>query len=334
MSLLLEVNGLHADLRLPAGALHAVRNVSFSMDHGETLSLVGESGCGKSMTALAIMDLLPPMGIRWADKLVFEGQDLMTADASTMSDIRGGRMAMIFQEPMTSLDPCYTIGNQLEEAILEHQKISIGQARERAVYLLEKVGITAAASRLKQYPHQLSGGLRQRVMIAMGLMCSPGLIIADEPTTALDVTIQAQILALLASIQQEFKMGLLLITHDLGVVARMTDRLAVMYCGQVVETGDVRQVFDRPLHPYTRGLMACIPVPGKTRPGQKLGSIPGIVPTPIGDLSGCSFRNRCYAASPQCAREEVRLRQVSPGRAYRCLLSPEACAVDVKGNWR
>jgi peptide/nickel transport system ATP-binding protein len=334
MSKLIEVKGLHADLRLPAGALHAVRNVSFSMDQGETLSLVGESGCGKSMTALAIMDLLPPRGIRWADKLVFEGQDLMTADASTMAGIRGARMAMIFQEPMTSLDPCYTIGNQLEEVILEHQKISSGQARERAVYLLEKVGITAAASRLKQYPHQLSGGLRQRVMIAMGLMCSPGLIIADEPTTALDVTIQAQILALLASIQKEFKMGLLLITHDLGVVARMTDRLAVMYCGQVVETGDVRQVFDQPLHPYTRGLMACIPVPGKTRPGQKLGSIPGIVPTPIGDLSGCSFRNRCYAAGPQCAEEDVSLREISTGRAYRCLLSPEACAVETEGNWR
>ena len=334
MSKLLEVKGLHADLRLPAGALHAVRNVSFSMDQSETLSLVGESGCGKSMTALAIMDLLPPRGIRWADKLVFEDQDLLTIDASTMAGIRGGRMAMIFQEPMTSLDPCYTIGNQLEEAILEHQNISAGQAQERAVYLLGKVGITAAASRLKQYPHQLSGGLRQRVMIAMGLMCSPGLIIADEPTTALDVTIQAQILALLASIQQEFKMGLLLITHDLGVVARMTDRLAVMYCGQVVETGDVRQVFDQPLHPYTRGLMACIPVPGKTRPGQKLGSIPGIVPTPIGDLSGCSFRNRCYAAGPQCAKEDVSLREISAGRTYRCLLSPEACAVETEGNWK
>jgi peptide/nickel transport system ATP-binding protein len=171
-------------------------------------------------------------------------------------------------------------------------------------------------------------------MIAMGLMCSPALIIADEPTTALDVTIQAQILALLASIQKEFKMGLLLITHDLGVVARMTDRLAVMYCGQVVETGDVRQVFDQPLHPYTRGLMACIPVPGKTRPGQKLGSIPGIVPTPIGDLSGCSFRNRCYATRPQCAKEYVSLRELSAGRAYRCLLSPEACAIETEGNWR
>jgi peptide/nickel transport system ATP-binding protein len=334
MSKLLEVKGLHADLRLPAGALHAVRNVSFSMHQGETLSLVGESGCGKSMTALAIMDLLPPRGIRWADKLVFEEQDLMTADPAIMAGIRGRRMSMIFQEPMTSLDPCYTIGNQLEEAILEHQKIPTGQARERAVYLLEKVGITAAASRLKQYPHQLSGGLRQRVMIAMGLMCSPGLIIADEPTTALDVTIQAQILALLASIQKEFKMGLLLITHDLGVVARMTDRLAVMYCGQVVETGDVREVFDQPLHPYTRGLMECIPVPGKTRPGQKLGSIPGIVPTPIGELSGCSFRNRCYAAGPQCAQTEVSLREISPGRSYRCLLSLEACALETKGNWR
>jgi peptide/nickel transport system ATP-binding protein len=334
MSRLLEVKGLHADLRLPAGLLHAVRDVSFSMDQGETLSLVGESGCGKSMTALAIMDLLPPRGVRRADKLIFEGQDLMTAAASAMAGIRGGRMAMIFQEPMTSLDPCYTIGNQLEEAILEHQKIPASQARERAVYLLGKVGITAAASRLKQYPHQLSGGLRQRVMIAMGLMCNPGLIIADEPTTALDVTIQAQILALLAPIQKEFKMGLLLITHDLGVVARMTDRLAVMYCGQVVETGNVREVFEQPLHPYTRGLMACIPVPGKTRPGRKLGSIPGIVPTPIGDLNGCSFRNRCYAAEPRCARQDVSLREVSTGRAYRCLLSPEVCALDSRGNRR
>jgi peptide/nickel transport system ATP-binding protein len=328
MSKLLEVKGLHADLRLPAGALHAVRNVSFSMDHGETLSLVGESGCGKSMTALAIMDLLPPRGIRWADKLVFEGQDLMTADASAMAGIRGRRMAMIFQEPMTSLDPCYTIGNQLEEAILEHQKIPTRQARERAVYLLGKVGITAAASRLKQYPHQLSGGLRQRVMIAMGLMCNPGLIIADEPTTALDVTIQAQILALLASVQKEFKMGLLLITHDLGVVARMTDRLAVMYCGQVVETGNVREVFDKPLHPYTRGLMACIPVPGKTRPGQKLGSIPGIVPTPIGDLWGCPFRNRCFLAHDACSTNNIDLVEIAPGRSYRCVLGLDQLALE------
>lgn len=328
MKSVLEVKSLYVDLPLPAGMLHAVRNVSFHVNQGETVSLVGESGCGKSMTALAVMNLLPRKGVRRAEVLSFEGRDLMKIGDSKMADIRGNKMAMIFQEPMTSLDPCYTIGNQLEEAILQHRKVSTAEARDRAVFLLEKVGITAAESRLKQYPHQLSGGLRQRVMIAMGLMCGPSLIIADEPTTALDVTIQAQILSLLASLQQEFEMGLILITHDLGVVSRTADRLAVMYCGEVVETGTTEEVFDNPIHPYTRGLMDCIPVPGKTKPGEKLGSIPGMVPTPIGELTGCSFRNRCPSASPDCARTETRLIEISPGRAYRCLLSPEACAVE------
>ena len=328
MSSLLEVRGLNVDLKLPAGVLHAVREVSFSLDKGETLSLVGESGCGKSMTALAVMDLLPPRAVRRAERLTFEGRDLREAPESEMADLRGSRMAMIFQEPMTSLDPCYTIGNQLEEAILVHRSVSRREARERAVFLLEKVGITAASSRLKQYPHQLSGGLRQRVMIAMGLMCGPGMIIADEPTTALDVTIQAQILALLASVQKEFQMGMILITHDLGVVARVADRLAVMYCGMVVETGTVKEVFESPLHPYTKGLMDCIPVPGKGRRGQELGSIPGIVPTPIGDLFGCPFRNRCPRAGEGCAGQEVELVELSPGRSYRCLLNPEACLAE------
>jgi peptide/nickel transport system ATP-binding protein len=304
--------------------LHAVRNVGFHLDEGETLSLVGESGCGKSMTALALMGLLPSQAIRRAQVLRFEGRNLMKIPENRMADLRGAHLSMIFQEPMTSLDPCYTIGNQLQEALLEHQPVSKKEARDRAVYLLEKVGITAAASRLKQYPHQLSGGLRQRVMIAMGLMCGPSLIIADEPTTALDVTIQVQILALLASIQKELNMGLILITHDLGVVARVADRLAVMYCGQVVETGSCAEVFKKPLHPYTRGLMDCIPVPGKIRPGEDLGSIPGIVPTPIGDLKGCSFRNRCSLARPECAAEDVDLNRLSPGRGYRCILNPEA----------
>jgi peptide/nickel transport system ATP-binding protein len=235
-------------------------------------------------------------------------------------------MAMIFQEPMTSLDPCYTIGDQLEEAMLEHRKVTKRQARERAVFLLEKVGITGAASRLKQYPHQLSGGLRQRVMIAMGLMCGPSLIIADEPTTALDVTIQAQILALLAALQAEFHMGQILITHDLGVVSRVADRLAVMYCGQVVESGHTGDVFKNPIHPYTRGLMDCIPVPGKTKPGQALGSIPGIVPTPIGELWGCPFRNRCALAHEACRSADVALTEIAPGRSYRCVLSPDELA--------
>jgi peptide/nickel transport system ATP-binding protein len=328
MKTVLEVKHLYVDLPLPAGMLHAVRNVSFKVAKAETLSLVGESGCGKSMTALAVMNLLPRGAIRRAETLLFEGRDLLASRQDAMHGIRGVRMAMVFQEPMTSLDPCYTIGNQLEEALLEHRKVSKREARERAVYLLEKVGITAAASRLKQYPHQLSGGLRQRVMIAMGLMCGPSLIIADEPTTALDVTIQAQILALLASLQSEFEMGLILITHDLGVVSRVADYLAVMYCGQVVETGHAKEIFQNPTHPYTRGLMDCIPAPGKTQPGQELGSIPGIVPTPIGDLHGCSFRNRCALAREACRLDDIDLVEFAPGRSYRCVLSLEELAAE------
>ncbi|MCK5516223.1 MAG: ABC transporter ATP-binding protein [Desulfobulbaceae bacterium] len=320
MSALLEVKHLNVDLNLPAGMLHAVRDVSFSVQKGKTLSLVGESGCGKSMIALAIMGLLPPSGICRAEKIAFEGRDLLKMDEKKMSTFRGARMAMIFQEPMTSLDPCYTIGNQLVEALTEHKKVSHREAKDRAVFLLEKVGITGSASRLKQYPHQLSGGLRQRIMIAMGLMCGPSLIIADEPTTALDVTIQAQIMGLLASIQQEFNMGMILITHDLGVVSRVADDVVIMYCGQVVETGNIKEIFNNPIHPYTRGLMECIPVPGKTKPGEKLGSIPGIVPTPIGDLWGCSFRNRCSLARPECAARELELTKIADKRSFRCIV--------------
>ena len=323
MNTLLEVKNLFVDLDLPAGVLHAVRDVSFTVEKGKTLSLVGESGCGKSMTAMAIMGLLPPSASFRAEKIEFEGQSLMGLPERRMADFRGGKMAMIFQEPMTSLDPCYTIGNQLTEALTAHQNVTAKEARDRAVFLLEKVGITAADSRLKQYPHQLSGGLRQRIMIAMGLMCGPSLIIADEPTTALDVTIQAQIMGLLASIQKEFNMGMILITHDLGVVSRVADDVAIMYCGEVVETGDINQIFTDPIHPYTRGLMECIPVPGKTRPGETLGSIPGIVPTPIGDLWGCSFRSRCHLAQAACADKDLDLTWLPDNRCYRCVLKPE-----------
>ncbi len=319
MTKVLDIEGLYVDLDLPAGTLHAVQNTSFSVNQGETLSLVGESGCGKSLTALAVMNLLPSSGRFRAKRMDFMGESLLGAKESRMAGIRGNQMAMIFQEPMTSLNPCYTIGDQLTEALRQHRRVTTGQAQERAVFLLEKVGITAASSRLKQYPHQLSGGLRQRVMIAMGLMCEPRLIIADEPTTALDVTIQAQILALLHSLQKEFNMGLILITHDLGVVARMADRVAVMYCGQVVETGIAKDVFNDPKHPYTRGLMDCIPVPGKMKPGRKLGSIPGLVPTPIGNLHGCLFRNRCPYALPKCAAEDIALIELKPGRTVRCI---------------
>ena len=322
MSAVLAVERLNVDIPLAAGVLHPVREVSFSVSRGETLCLVGESGCGKTLTALALMDLLPRAAQRRAERLDFSGQALLGLRERQMADLRGNRMAMIFQEPMTSLNPAYTIGDQLEEALLCHRPVSRGEARERAVYLLDKGGITAAESRLRQYPHQLSGGLRQRIMIAMALMCGPALIVADEPTTALDVTIQAQILALLAGLQREFRMGMILITHDLGIVARVAQRLAVMYAGEIVEEGSVDEVFSAPLHPYTQGLLHCIPIPGKTPRGEHLGSIPGMVPSLIGNLRGCSFRERCPYALPACA-DEVALTELGPGRAYRCLLSPE-----------
>ncbi len=325
MNALLEVKGLHVDIPLEAGVLHAVRGVDIAVERGKTLALVGESGCGKSLSVLSVMNLLPQKAKWRADRIFFDGQDLDHASTSQMADIRGSKIAMIFQEPMTSLNPCYTIGNQLEEALLTHKNVSRQEAQDRAVFLLEKVGITAAASRLRQYPHQLSGGLRQRVMIAMGLMCDPLLIIADEPTTALDVTIQAQILALLASIQKEFDMGMILITHDLGVVARIADKVNIMYCGQVVESGEASDLFENPLHPYTQGLLRCIPIPGKTKPGAHLGSIPGMVPTPIGQQIGCVFQNRCQYVMNQCQSTRVGVTQISAGREYRCLLDPETC---------
>ena len=331
MSAILDVDNLTVDIPLASGMLHPVQGVNLSVERGETLCLVGESGCGKSLTALAIMDLLPTKALRTADRLALDDEDVLNAGGRRMSDIRGDKMAMIFQEPMTSLNPAYTIGNQLAETLLRHRKVTREEARDRAIYLLEKVGITAATSRLRQYPHQLSGGLRQRVMIAMALMCGPDLIIADEPTTALDVTIQAQILLLLAGLQKEFHMGLMLITHDLGVVARVADRVAVMYAGQIVESGTAEQVFRRPTHPYTQGLLECIPIPGKTERGAHLGAIPGMVPSLIGDIRGCRFHDRCPYAMPDCATDDVALK---PGHStyhtYRCLLSPEECAENAK----
>jgi peptide/nickel transport system ATP-binding protein len=326
LSALLEVRGLRVDIPVAAGVLHPVRGVGFSVERGETLCIVGESGCGKSLTSLAVMGLLPRRASRSATQLSLDGVDLLRATPTAMSDLRGSRMAMIFQEPMTSLNPAYTVGNQLEEMLLRHRKVGRSQARERAVLLLEKVGITAAASRLGQYPHQLSGGLRQRVMIAMALMCGPDLIIADEPTTALDVTIQAQILLLLKDLQREFRMGLMLITHDLGIVARIADRVAVMYAGEIVEHGTAAEVFGSPLHPYTRGLMACIPIPGKTARGSHLGSIPGMVPSLIGDLRGCSFRDRCGLARAACG-SDIDLRPgLGAEHVYRCVIDPAVAA--------
>ena len=331
MSALLEVENLVLDLPLSAGTLHAVRGISFKAQRGETLCIVGESGCGKSLTSLAIMNLLPSIAIRKADKMVFNGEELQDLNERQMSDIRGDKIGMIFQEPMTSLNPAFTIGNQLMEMLLRHRKVRRTEARDRAIYLLEKVGITAADSRLNQYPHQLSGGLRQRVMIAMMLMCDPDLIIADEPTTALDVTIQAQILLLLAELQREFDMGVILITHDLGVVARVADRVAVMYAGEIVEEGTAYEIFNNPTHPYTQGLLDCIPIPGKTERGAHLGAIPGIVPSLIGDVEGCSFSERCRYASDACTIDSFELKAISAGtHRYRCMLSAEKCSFNAK----
>ncbi len=274
------------------------------------------------------MGLLPKSAKRNADRMELLGTDLLGLSERKMSWIRGGRMAMIFQEPMTSLNPSYTIGNQLAEVYRKHVDPNRAAARERAVYLLEKVGISSAASRLGQYPHQLSGGLRQRVMIAMALMCEPDLVIADEPTTALDVTIQAQILHLLAELQREFEMGMVLITHDLGIVARVADKVQVMYAGTTVEQGPIETVFDDPMHPYTQGLLRCIPVPGKTKKGEQLGSVPGIVPNLVGDLRGCMFRNRCPYAVEACARLSDEPIRLDDGHAYNCVRAPEIAVAE------
>lgn len=315
----LEVEHLSVDIATPRGTLHAVRDVSFTVRRGETLCIVGESGCGKSMTSLAIMGLLPRAARRRVGALRLLGEDLAGASARRVNALRGNRMAMIFQEPMTALNPAWTIGEQLTEVYRHHRKASAAEARDRAVELLAKVGIASAGERLVQYPHQLSGGLRQRVMIAMALMCEPDLLIADEPSTALDVTIQAQILRLLADLQRDLGIAMVLITHDLGVVARIAHRVAVMYAGEGVEEGTAEQVFGAPRHPYTQGLLDCIPVPGRTAPGALLGNIPGTVPSLIGDMQGCGFRARCAHASAPCANT-IELRQSDQGHRWRCVL--------------
>jgi len=314
----LDVQHLSVDIATPAGPLHAVRDVSFQVRRGETLCIVGESGCGKSITSLALMSLLPRAATRRAGRLTLMGEDLAAASARRVNALRGDRMAMIFQEPMTALNPAYTIGDQLMETLKHHRGATPAQASERAIELLGKVGIASAGERLSQYPHQLSGGLRQRVMIAMALMCEPELLIADEPSTALDVTIQAQILRLLADLQKELGIAMMLITHDLGVVARIAHRVAVMYAGEVVEEGTAEQLFASPRHPYTRGLLSCIPVPGRTAPGGRLGTIAGTVPSLIGEVRGCSFRERCPHAQPQCERT-IPMREVAQ-HGWRCIL--------------
>jgi len=297
MNAVLEIANLHVSFADTA----AVRGVSLLVQRGETHCLVGESGCGKSVTALAVMNLLARGAERRADVLRFHDTDLIRLPEHAMARLRGDKLAMIFQEPMTSLNPAYTIGSQMAEVLRRHRRVTRAAALDRAAELLGRVGITAPGMRLGQHPHQLSGGLRQRVMIAMALMCDPALLIADEPTTALDVTVQAQILRLLQTLQRELGLALLLITHDLGIVARMAQHVSVMYAGEVVESGPVDRVFAAPTHPYTRGLLACIPVPGTVRRGEPLGSIPGTVPRVTRGFAGCGFRDRCAHAMAVCA---------------------------------
>ena len=315
---LLDVQGLRVRF---GGRIEAVRGVSLAVARGETHCLVGESGCGKSVSALAVMGLLARGATREAAALRFRGADLLGLSERGLSRLRGDAMGMIFQEPMTSLNPAYTVGSQLGEVFRRHRGATRAQAADRAAELLGRVGITAPGMRLAQYPHQLSGGLRQRVMIAMALMCGPELLIADEPTTALDVTVQAQILRLLRELQRELGLAILLITHDLGVVARMAHRVSVMYAGEVVESGPVAEVFAAPTHPYTVGLLDSVPTPGKTPRDQPLGSIPGMVPRLAPGFVGCGFRDRCAQATPDCAAS-VPAQLRSPAHGYLCRLAP------------
>lgn len=313
---LLDVTDLKTYFKTRAGDARAVDGVSFSIAPGVNFGLLGESGCGKTTAAKSIIRLLPNNGRIAGGKIMFKGRDLTKLSEEQIRKVRWQEISMISQSAMNALDPVYKVGAQIVEAIRAHRDVSKADAMARARELFDLVGVDHR--RLEAYPHQFSGGMRQRAIIAMSLALNPSLIIADEPTTALDVTIQAQILSLLVSLQQEFQMSLLLITHDLGVVARVAHRVAVMYCGEVVELGDVGELFANPLHPYTRGLMACIPVPGRTEPGCKLASIPGLVPSPIGHMEGCTYRNRCPDAIEDCAVGDIGLIEVSPGHYIRC----------------
>jgi peptide/nickel transport system ATP-binding protein/oligopeptide transport system ATP-binding protein len=303
VSQLLEVENLRTSFQTERGTLRAVDGVDFELRRGRTLGVVGESGSGKSVTALSIMRLVDPPG--WIDRgsrITFEGRELATVSEAQMEDVRGNEISMIFQEPMTSLNPVFTIGDQITEAIRTHERVGQKEALDRAVEMLELVGIPVARRRARDYPHQMSGGMRQRVMIAMALSCNPKLLIADEPTTALDVTIQAQILELMKDLRDRLEMSIMLITHDLGVVAEMADDVVVMYAGRVVERGPVADVFGSPQHPYTEALLHSIPMLGMTQ-AEPLKVIRGTVPSPFEWPTGCRFRPRCEYAFEKCVED-------------------------------
>ncbi len=315
---LLEIRNLRTTFHTYDGDLRAVDGLDLSIEKGEAVGIVGESGCGKSITSLSIMRLVPTAASEiQADRLHFNGKDLLALSEQELEKIRGNEIAMIFQEPMTSLNPVFTIGNQISEALWFHQGLRKTTARQKAVDLLTKVGIPAPEKRLDDYPHQLSGGMRQRAMIAMALACAPSLLIADEPTTALDVTIQAQILDLLRQLQQELGMAIMMITHDLGVVADLVKRVVVMYAGIVVENAPVNDLFTEPLHPYTKGLLAAVPQLDSEL--EWLHVIPGVVPNPLNLPSGCRFHPRCNHCMEQCRRQEPPLLHLK-NRQVRCWL--------------
>jgi peptide/nickel transport system ATP-binding protein len=314
---LLEVNQLRVTLNTAGGALDALRGVSFTLERGQTLGLIGESGCGKSITALAVMGLLPEAA-RVAGSIRLQGQELTTLDEPTLCTLRGSRMGMVFQEPMTALNPLHTVGRQIAEPLRLHQGLSHAAAQAQALRLLERVQLPQARARLHAYPHQLSGGQRQRVVIAIALACGPDLLIADEPTTALDVTLQREVLDLIDELVREDGMGLLLISHDLGVMAHSVQQLLVMYGGTVVESGPTAAVFDRLAHPYTRGLFAARPRLGLKR-GTRLATIPGRVPALADMPAGCPFADRCSLVIDDCRAAPPAPVQVGPGHQASCL---------------
>lgn len=315
---LLSVKDL--SIRFAPSLSNVVDGISFEIERGQALAIVGESGCGKSLTALAIMGLLPPPAKLEARRMHFMGKDLLGLDPLGWTGIRGGRLAMIFQEPMTSLNPMFTIGDQIAESIIRHQKVSRSDALQRALVLLRLVRIPAAEQRLKAFPHQLSGGMRQRVMIAMALANNPALLIADEPTTALDVTIQAQILALIGELQKESGAGMILITHDLGVVAEVASDVAIMYAGHIVESGPVEAIFADPQHPYTIGLMGATPLYGRAK--GRLASIAGTVPSVANMPQGCRFATRCPFVIPACGKQKPPLFPLGGGHSVACIRAP------------
>jgi oligopeptide/dipeptide ABC transporter ATP-binding protein len=332
---LLEIRGLRTHFFTQDGTVKAVDGVSFEIKYGQTLGVVGESGCGKSITALSTMRLIDRPGRILEGEIRLDGRNLLDLDDEGMSEVRGNAISMIFQEPMTSLNPVFTCGEQIAEAVSLHKRVSKREAMDRAIEMLGQVGIADAKRRAASYPHQLSGGMRQRVMIAMALSTNPELLIADEPTTALDVTIQAQILELMKGLREQNKMAIMLITHDLGVVAEMADEVVVMYAGKIVERADVDTIFEAPHHPYTQGLLASIPRLGEKR--ERLEVIQGVVPNPLNLPSGCLFKRRCPNAMPICDVAPP-LREIPPtsaGRSRhlsRCWLTPEGGEPEIGAN--